>query len=74
MIVLVNAYSGTLTSYLTVPKLVPIVNTFAELSVRTNTEITSDFEKEPTQMFLVSNIKIGRIYSTHLEIKNIPLV
>nr|CAH0108301.1 unnamed protein product [Daphnia galeata] len=32
MIVLVNAYSGTLTSYLTVPKLVPIVNTFAELS------------------------------------------
>ena len=62
MIVLVNAYSGTLTSYLTVPKLEPIVNTLAELSLRTNTEITSDFEKESTQMFLVSYFKTTPIW------------
>ncbi len=34
MVVLVNAYSGVLTSLLTVPKLEPIVNTLQELVER----------------------------------------
>ena len=32
MIVLVNAYTGTLTAFLTVPKLKPTINTFEELA------------------------------------------
>ena len=54
MMVLVNAYSGTLTSYLAVPKLRPIVNTLTELAASSETEITTDFGMEQTKMIWVN--------------------
>lgn len=53
MVVLVNAYTGTLMSYLTVPKLKPIVNTLAELADRHDTQMTVNFELGKARMFLV---------------------
>ncbi|KZS21010.1 Uncharacterized protein APZ42_012161 [Daphnia magna] len=52
MVVLVNAYTTTLTSYLTVPKLKPIVNTLAELAASHDTQMTVDFELGKARMFL----------------------
>jgi hypothetical protein len=51
MVVLVNAYTGTLMSYLTVPKLRPIVNTLEELAASSE---TVDFELGKARMFLVN--------------------
>ena len=53
MVVLVNAYTGTLMSYLTVPKLKPIVNTLEELAASSETKMTVDFELGKARMFLV---------------------
>lgn len=55
MVVLVNAYTGTLMSYLTVPKLRPIVNTLEELAASSETQMTVDFELGKARMFLVIN-------------------
>jgi hypothetical protein len=54
MVVLVNAYTGTLMSYLTVPKLRPIVNTLEELAASSETRMTVDFELGKARMFLVN--------------------
>ena len=51
-----NAYTGTLMSYLTVPKLRPIVNTLAELAASSETQMTVDFELGKARMFLVSKV------------------
>lgn len=54
MMVLVNAYSSILTSYLAVHKLTPIVNTVQELAARSSeTEVTVHYGTEQTRMFLV---------------------
>ncbi|KAK4016112.1 hypothetical protein OUZ56_031070 [Daphnia magna] len=53
MMVLVNAYSSILTSYLAVHKLTPIVNTVQELAARSSeTEVTVHYGTEQTRMFL----------------------
>ena len=56
MVIVVNAYTGTLMSYLTVPKLRPIVNTLAELAASSETQMTVDFELGKARMFLVSKV------------------
>ena len=56
MVIVVNAYTGTLMSYLTVPKLRPIVNTLAELAVSRETQMTVDVELGKARMFLVSKV------------------
>jgi hypothetical protein len=53
MVALVNAYTSTLMSYLTVPKLKPIVNTLADLAASLDTQVTVDFESDPSRIFLV---------------------
>lgn len=53
MVVLVNAYSSTLMSYLTVPKLTPIVNTLTELAASRDSQLTIDFESDMSRMFMV---------------------
>ncbi|KAI9556993.1 hypothetical protein GHT06_016787 [Daphnia sinensis] len=53
MMVMVNAYSSILTSYLAVHKLTPIVNTLQELAARiSETEVTVHYGTEQTAMFL----------------------
>lgn len=52
-VVLTNAYTSTLTSYLTVPKLEPIVNTLEELAANGRIKITLDFESDLSKVFLV---------------------
>ncbi|XP_046452186.1 ionotropic receptor 93a-like [Daphnia pulex] len=52
MVVLVNAYTGTLRSYMTVPKLDPIVNTLTELAVSSETKMTVDIQLGKARMFL----------------------
>ncbi len=56
MVVPVNAYTGTLMSYLTVPKLRPIVNTLEELAASSETRMTVDFELGKARMFLANQI------------------
>ena len=57
MVIVVNAYTGTLMSYLTVPKLRPIVNTLAELAASSSeTQMTVDVELGKARMFLVSKV------------------
>ena len=53
MVVLVNAYTSTLMSYLAVPKLRPIVNTLGELAASSETQMTVNFELGKARMFLV---------------------
>lgn len=55
MVVLVNAYTGTLRSYMTVPKLDPIVNTLTELAVGSETKMTVDIQLGKARMFLVGS-------------------
>lgn len=49
-------------SYLTVPKLRPIVNTLEELAASSETRMTVDFELGKARMFLV-NKKLFRVYN-----------
>ncbi|XP_046450957.1 glutamate [NMDA] receptor subunit 1-like isoform X2 [Daphnia pulex] len=56
MVALVNAYTSTLMSYLTVPKLKPIVNTLADLAASLDTQVTVDFESDPSRIFLDASV------------------
>ncbi|XP_057376140.1 ionotropic receptor 93a-like [Daphnia carinata] len=67
MVVLVNAYSSTLMSYLTVPKLTPIVNTLAELAVSRDSQITIDFESDMSRMFMDASSGPYRILGNSLR-------
>ena len=70
MVVLVNAYSGVLTSLLTVPKLEPIVNTLQELVEREDLGfggVTIEIDSMVTKELLVnmSNFLIFLIVWKH---------
>ncbi|KAI9554064.1 hypothetical protein GHT06_019336 [Daphnia sinensis] len=67
MVVLVNAYTGTLMSYLTVPKLKPIVNTLAELAARRDTQMTVNFELGKARMFLEATSGPNKIIGDSLR-------
>jgi len=59
-VILVNAYSGTLFSYMAVPKLNPIVNTFEELAEKyPDQKPTIDANSVMAQLFLVLQCILG---------------
>ena len=53
MVVVVNASTGTLRSFMTLSKLKPIVNTLTELAPSSQTKMTVNFEMGKARMFLV---------------------
>ena len=53
MVIVVNAYTGTLRSYMVMPKLNPIINTLTELAASSQTKMTVNFEMGKARMFLV---------------------
>ncbi|KAI9553850.1 hypothetical protein GHT06_019119 [Daphnia sinensis] len=65
-VVLVNAYSSTLMSYLTVPKLTPIINTLAELAA-SDSQVTIDFESDMSRMFMDASSGPYRILGNSLR-------
>ncbi|XP_046649955.1 ionotropic receptor 93a-like isoform X1 [Daphnia pulicaria] len=67
MVVLVNAYTGTLMSYLTVPKLRPIVNTLEELAASSETRMTVDFELGKARMFLEATSGPNKVIGNSLR-------
>ena len=52
MVVVVNAYTGTLTSRLAVPKLKPIIHNFDELAASPHTRVTIDANSALANEFL----------------------
>nr|CAH0110437.1 unnamed protein product [Daphnia galeata] len=52
MVIVVNAYTGTLRSYMVMPKLNPIINTLTELAASSQTKMTVNFEMGKARMFL----------------------
>ncbi len=55
MVVLINAYSGVLTSLLTVPKLQPIAKTLEEVAEKNVLRLTIEKNTYFSEMFLVIN-------------------
>ena len=53
MVVLINGYSGVLTSYLTIPKLNPIANTLQEVADSKELRVTVEKNVSISQSFLV---------------------
>ncbi len=53
MVVLINGYSGVLTSYLTIPKLNPIVNTIKEVAERKELRVTVEKNVPISKLFMV---------------------
>ena len=69
-VILVNAYSGTLFSYMAVPKLNPIVNTFEELAEKyPDQKPTIDVNSVMAQLFLVGYF-LFNASSVHLFISS----
>ena len=52
--ILVNTYSGMLTSYLTIPSYKPVINSFEDLAERRDIHLLSDYNSTLTNMFLVN--------------------
>ncbi len=53
-LVLINAYSGNLVSYLTVPKLKPIVSSFEDLASSLHLKVAVDAKSVLADRFLVT--------------------
>ena len=53
MVVITNAYTGTLTAFLTVPKLEPTVNTLEELAVGGKFKLTVELNSDISYKSLV---------------------
>lgn len=62
IVVLANGYTSTLTSYLTVPKLQPIVNSLSELAYHREMKMTVDFDSYLSKLFMVLCITTANIY------------
>lgn len=64
MVVFVNAYTGTLISYLTVPKLNPVINSLEQLVAETDWKLSieknSEFSKQILASQLLVNTKMKR--------------
>ena len=56
-VVLANAYAGTLLSFLSVPKLQPIINSLEELAHSENLQLVIQARSEMAIRFLVINFK-----------------
>ncbi len=72
MVVLVNAYSGVLTSLLTVPKLEPIVNTLQELVEREDLGfggVTIEIDSMVTKELLVNKSNLVLFYYFEVQFK-----
>ena len=52
-VVIGNAYTSTLTSFLTAPKLEPIINSLEELVASDHYKLTAEKNAVPTEAFLV---------------------
>jgi len=62
MVVVVNAYTGTLTSLLTATKLEPIINSWKELAangITQNRQVTIDMNSAMAKEFLVNLFEIS---------------
>lgn len=57
-VVICNAYTGTLTSFLTLPKLKPIINSLEELAASNRYKLTAELNSAFTDTFLVFTVKI----------------
>lgn len=69
--VLIAVFTTLLTSYLTVPKLKPIVNSFRELGASNHYKLVEPLDTDVAELFLVCILKsiiiiITHICSTHL--------
>jgi hypothetical protein len=53
-VVICNAYSGTLTSFLTVTKMKPIINSLEELASSDHYKLTAEYNSAFNDKFLVS--------------------
>lgn len=53
-VVIGNAYTGTLTSFLTAPKFKPIINSLEELAASDHYKLTAELNAAPTETFLVT--------------------
>ena len=60
MVVLINAYSGVLTSLLTVPKLQPIAKTLEEVAEKNVLRLTIEKNTYFSEMFLVKETQIDQ--------------
>lgn len=52
-VVIANAYSGTLTSFLTVPKLKPTISSIEELATSEDYKLTMEINTADAEKFLV---------------------
>lgn len=52
-VVIANAYSGTLTSFLTVPKLKPTISSIKELATSEDYKLTMEINTADAEKFLV---------------------
>ena len=58
MLVVINGYTGNLISYLTVPKLKPIVNSFQDLAESDTLKIAVEAKTVLAETFLVSRLNL----------------
>ena len=68
--VLVNSYSGTVVSYLTVPKMKPSINTFEDLATSHDVELLIRQDVIIGQQILVSNAILVKLLN--IEISHLP--
>ena len=54
VVVIDNVYTSTLTSFLTAPKLKPIINSLEELAASDHYKLTAEFNSVYTDTFLVT--------------------
>lgn len=57
MIVLINGYSGVLTSFLTIPKLNPIANTLQEVAESKELQVTVEKNVPISNLFMAIHLK-----------------
>lgn len=53
MVVICNAYTGTLTSFMTLPKLKPVIHSLEELAASDRYKLTAEINSPFTDMLLV---------------------
>ena len=67
-VVLINSYTGNLTSYLSIPKLNPIPNSFEELAASSDYKISLQ-----ANTVLTKSIMVKRCVTNQISISNEPL-
>lgn len=72
MIVIINAYAGLLTAFLTVPKLEPTVETFEDLVNRPGWSVTIDRNNDLANKFLVSFRRFLFDFNFHFATDSYP--